>query len=48
MKWAEKQGLQDFEHLLIPRTTGLQYCLQELKETVEWVYDCTLAYEGIP
>lgn len=47
-KWADKQGLQDFEHLLIPRTTGLQYCLQELKGTVDWVYDCTVAYEGIP
>ncbi len=47
-KWADKQGLQDFEHLLIPRSTGLQYCLQELKGTVDWVYDCTVAYEGIP
>lgn len=47
-KWADKQGLQDFQHLLLPRTTGLQYCLQELKGTVDWVYDCTVAYEGIP
>lgn len=47
-KWADKQGLQDFQHLLLPRTTGLQYCLQELKGTVDWIYDCTVAYEGIP
>lgn len=47
-KWADKQGLQDYQHLLIPRTTGLQYCLQELEGTVDWVYDCTVAYEGIP
>lgn len=47
-KWADKQGLQDFEHVLLPRSTGLQYCLQELKGTVDWVYDCTVAYEGIP
>ena len=46
--WADKQGLQDLQHLLLPRTTGLQYCLQELKGTVDWIYDCTVAYEGIP
>lgn len=47
-KWAEKQGLQDLQHLLLPRSTGLLYCLQELQSTVDWVYDCTVAYEGIP
>ncbi|KAI9807392.1 MAG: hypothetical protein M1833_000137 [Piccolia ochrophora] len=47
-KWAEKQGLADFHHELHPRTTGLLYCLQELRGTVDWVYDCTVAYEGIP
>lgn len=26
-KWAEKQGLQDLRHLLLPRSTGLLYCL---------------------
>lgn len=47
-RWAEKQGMRDFEHVLLPRSTGLLYCLQELRGTVEWVYDCTVAYEGIP
>lgn len=47
-KWAEKQGIADLRHQLLPRTTGLQFCLQELKGTVDWVYDCTVAYEGIP
>lgn len=47
-RWAEKQGIKDFEHVLLPRSTGLLYCLQELKGTVDWVYDCTVAYEGIP
>ena len=47
-KWAAKQGIKDFEHVLLPRSTGLQYCLQELKGTVDWIYDCTVAYEGIP
>lgn len=48
VKWAEKTGQKDFEHLLLPRALGLQYCLQELEGTVDWVYDCTVAYEGIP
>lgn len=47
-KWADKQGLQDLRYALLPRHTGLQYCLQELRGTIEWVYDCTVAYEGIP
>ncbi|KAI9762637.1 MAG: hypothetical protein M4579_000255 [Chaenotheca gracillima] len=46
-KWAAKQGIKDLKHQIIPRTTGLLYCLQELKGTVDWVYDCTLAYEGV-
>jgi 1-acyl-sn-glycerol-3-phosphate acyltransferase len=46
--WAEKQGIKDTEHVLLPRSTGLAFCLEELGDTVEWVYDCTLAYEGIP
>ncbi|KIW00727.1 uncharacterized protein PV09_07712 [Verruconis gallopava] len=46
--WAEKQGIPDMQHALLPRSTGLHFCLQELDDTVEWVYDCTLAYEGIP
>lgn len=46
--WADKQGMQDLTHLLLPRSTGLLYCLQELKGTLDWVYDCTVAYEGIP
>lgn len=47
-KWAAKQGILDMIHTLLPRTTGFQYCLQELRGTVDWVYDCTIAYEGIP
>lgn len=47
-KWADKQGLKDLQHQLLPRSTGFHYCLQELKGTVDWVYDCTVAYEGVP
>lgn len=46
--WAEKQGIPDFEHQVLPRSTGLHFCLTELKGTVDWVYDCTVGYEGIP
>lgn len=46
-KWAQKQGIADKQHLLLPRSTGLQFCLQQLKGTVDWVYDCTMAYEGV-
>jgi 1-acyl-sn-glycerol-3-phosphate acyltransferase len=46
--WAEKAGLKDMEHQLLPRSTGMYFCLNELDGTVEYVYDCTLAYEGIP
>lgn len=46
--WAVKQGIPDMQHQLIPRSTGLLFCLQQLRGTVDWVYDCTVAYEGIP
>lgn len=47
-KWAEKQQMPDMRHQLLPRSTGLQFCLQELGDSIEWVYDCTMAYEGVP
>ncbi|KAJ8124981.1 hypothetical protein O1611_g8659 [Lasiodiplodia mahajangana] len=46
--WAEKSGLKDGQHLMLPRSTGMYFCLAELKGTVDYVYDCTVAYEGIP
>ncbi|KAK4690495.1 hypothetical protein P7C71_g6307, partial [Lecanoromycetidae sp. Uapishka_2] len=42
------RGVKNLDHALLPRSTGLHFCLQELKGTVDWVYDCTVAYEGIP
>ena len=47
-RWADKNGLKDMKHQLLPRSTGLRFCLQELKETTQWLYDCTIAYEGVP
>lgn len=46
--YAEKSGQPDMVHQVLPRSTGLQFCLQELKGTVEYIYDCTIGYEGIP
>lgn len=47
-KWAEKTGIPDMKHQLLPRSTGLQFCLQELRPSTNWLYDCTIAYEGVP
>ncbi|KAM0327590.1 hypothetical protein ACHAQA_005883 [Verticillium albo-atrum] len=46
--WSKKTGLRDPEHVLLPRSTGMFYILRELGETIDYVYDCTVAYEGIP
>lgn len=47
-EFSKHRGWEDFKHILVPRIKGLQLCLQELKNSVEWLYDCTIAYEGIP
>jgi len=47
-QWAKKNGLRDPEHVMLPRSTGMFFCLNELKGTVDYVYDCTVAYEGVP
>ncbi|CAK4017805.1 related to 1-acyl-sn-glycerol-3-phosphate acyltransferase gamma [Lecanosticta acicola] len=47
-KFAEKSHQKDMRHLVLPRSTGLQFCLQELDDTVEYLYDCTIGYEGVP
>lgn len=46
--WARKSGIPDMKNQLLPRKTGLQFCLRELKQTTNWLYDCTIAYEGVP
>lgn len=47
-QYAKKIGIQDLKHTLLPRSTGLAFCLKNLEESVEWMYDCTVAYEGVP
>jgi lysocardiolipin and lysophospholipid acyltransferase len=47
-KWAAKNQMDDLRHALLPRSTGLLFCLKELKGSVEYLYDATVAYEGVP
>jgi len=47
LAYAEKVGREPFKHLLLPRTTGLRYSLLKLKDTVDEIYDITLAYSGL-
>lgn len=47
-KFAEKSGQEKLKHQLLPRSTGLQFSLQELKGSVDYLYDCTIGYEGVP
>ncbi|KAL8953459.1 MAG: hypothetical protein Q9222_000663 [Ikaeria aurantiellina] len=47
-KWADKNEIPDMKHQLLPRSKGMQFCIQQLRKTVPYVYDCTIAYEGVP
>lgn len=47
-EYGLKQGFPPLKHEILPRSTGLFFCLQQLKGTVDWVYDCTVAYAGPP
>jgi 1-acyl-sn-glycerol-3-phosphate acyltransferase len=46
--YGAKNGFPPLRHQVLPRSTGLFFCLQQLRGTVEWVYDCTVGYEGPP
>ncbi|KAI9367394.1 acyltransferase-domain-containing protein [Aspergillus egyptiacus] len=46
--YGAKRSLPPLRHQILPRSTGLFFCLQQLRGTVDWVYDCTVAYEGPP
>ena len=45
--YVQREHLQNMRHVLLPRSTGLFFCLQQLRGTVEYIYDSTMAYEGI-
>ncbi|KAL5334553.1 hypothetical protein BJX70DRAFT_391322 [Aspergillus crustosus] len=46
--FGEKNSFPPLRHEVLPRSTGLFFCLQQLRGTVDWVYDCTVGYEGPP
>ena len=47
-QWAERKGFSDLRYQLLPHSAGTYMCLKALEGTVDWVYDCTLAYDDIP
>ncbi|TFY80419.1 hypothetical protein EWM64_g3593 [Hericium alpestre] len=49
-KYAEKLGIPDMEHTLLPRSTGLHYSLRALAPRIHnlQLIDITVAYPGIP
>lgn len=49
-KFADKTGIKDLENVLLPRSTGLFFCLQTLAKEMHdlWLVDFTIGYPGIP
>lgn len=45
--YARKVKGPELNRVLLPRSTGLYYCVKNLKQTVDYLYDCTIAYEPI-
>lgn len=47
-EYGAKSGIRPLKHVILPRSTGLFFCLRQLQGSVIWLYDCTIAYEGRP
>ncbi|KAF9480044.1 hypothetical protein BDN70DRAFT_878074 [Pholiota conissans] len=49
-KYADKMGITDMKHILLPRSTGLHYSLRSLAPRIPELrlLDLTVAYPGIP
>ncbi|KAL1952116.1 hypothetical protein VTO73DRAFT_1265 [Trametes versicolor] len=49
-KYADKLGIPDMTHTLLPRSTGLHYSLRSLAPRIQslQLLDITMAYPGIP
>jgi len=49
-QYADKMGIEDMTHTLLPRSTGLHYILRSLSPRLPalHVLDATIAYPGIP
>lgn len=46
--YSEKAKLRLPQHVLLPRARGFRHALLRLNETVEYMYDATFYYDGIP
>lgn len=46
VEFAKREGRPQLKHLLLPRTTGFNACLESLRESSPVVYDVTMAYRG--
>jgi len=44
VKFAQNNGLDYYQNLLVPRTTGFTACISELRQNLDAVYDITLGY----
>ncbi|PWY97924.1 acyltransferase-domain-containing protein [Testicularia cyperi] len=49
-KFADKMGIKDMENVLLPRSTGLHFCLRTLAKEMDdlWLVDFTVGYPGVP
>lgn len=45
--YSDKIGRKPYRHVLVPRSTGLRFCLLKLRNTLDVVYDITIGYSGI-
>ncbi|RLV96647.1 putative acyltransferase CST26 [Spathaspora sp. JA1] len=46
-EYIESQGLEPLKHVLLPRVRGLYLALKELRNSLEVVYDVTIAYSNL-
>ncbi|KAK4056554.1 hypothetical protein OIO90_002402 [Microbotryomycetes sp. JL221] len=48
--FAKTAGIDDLKNMLLPRSTGLLYCLRTLSLAMDdlSLYDVTIGYEGVP
>nr|AZM65192.1 lysophospholipid acyltransferase 1 [Vitellaria paradoxa] len=44
-KYAAENGLPIFQNVLLPKTKGFLACLEELKDSLDAVYDITIGYK---
>lgn len=44
VEWCEAKGLPVFKNVLYPRTKGWKLVAEELRDSVDCVYDCTFAF----